>query len=132
MFMNCTRVQITELPDNIEEIIGFAFASCSNVKISKFGSDSSQGSRLRRINGSAFYDAGRGDVGPDVTSIYIHRNVEFIGPSAFYNYGGDTLQNVYLAREESFYEDHENNNYMLSQSGLQRPGVSITYNYSEV
>ena len=103
-FMSCGEgLQITSIPGGVKTIPSYTFYGCPNVKISNFGSDDSS-SQLTTIGQNAFNNAGNGNIGPNVTTVYINHSVTTVDKQAFTSYSKSTLDSVYFKRP---YENSE-------------------------
>lgn len=78
------NIQITSLPDTLTKVSDWAFSSCENVNITKFGIDQD---RNDTIGQNAFYGAGK----LVANNIYIGKSIRNIGSNAFLEYGVNAL-----------------------------------------
>ena len=94
------NVKITTIPSGLEEIQGYAFSRCENVKVTQFGGPHSN---LRVIGAQSFNAAGTGTEGADLEEITIGASIKVIGSKAFQEYGRNTLRNAYFANDPDTY-----------------------------
>ena len=122
-FQGCgTGIELTSLPNGIENLYAYTFANCRNVKISNFGSSSSSGSQLKSIGKGCFSNAGTGTVGPDVKEILINQSIDFIDTEAFFGYANNTLEAVYFAKPWEDGSSYGNTTYDM---GFTNPNINI-------
>lgn len=89
-----SHVIITKIPDELLALQTSTFDSCSNVKISQFGSINGVGGKLQKISQYALNNAGNATSGTPLNIISIGENVTIIGDHAFNRYGSATLSEV--------------------------------------
>ena len=147
-FEYCSKLQVNELPENLETLGANAFRSCGkglivttipkmltvlsdfcfvfcpNVKISVFGSKDGSTSRLYTIGNQCLYSAGNGMDGQQVSSITIYDSVQDIRSAAFEQYAYNSLKSVYFTRPDTDYE------LSITQMGFSN-SVDYTFGYTE-
>ena len=123
-FRSCKKIVVTTIPKLLTVLPDFCFVFCPNVKISEFGSKDGSTSRLYTIGNQCLYSAGNGMEGQQVTSITIYDSVQDIRSAAFEDYAYNSLKSVYFTRPDTDYE------LSITQMGFSN-SVDYTFGYTE-
>lgn len=87
-FLGCGSMTISDLPDNYTQILSYTFNYSPNIKITHFGNSTNGASaaidnNVTHIGISAF----QMNNNTDVSEIFIHSSVGYLGEACFANYG---------------------------------------------
>ena len=87
-FLGCGSITISDLPDNYTQILSYTFNYSPNVQITHFGNSTNGASaaidnNVTHIGISAF----QMNNNTDVSEIFVHNSVGYLGEACFANYG---------------------------------------------